>query len=66
MTVGIINYGVAGNVYSIKKALEKAGGASIIINNLNDFDKADKIILPGVGSFKDAMKELKSTIFTAT
>ena len=63
MTVGIINYGVAGNVYSIKKALEKAGGASIIINNLNDFDKADKIILPGVGSFKDAMKELKSNNF---
>ena len=30
---GIINYGMAGNIHSIKKAIEKAGGIARIINN---------------------------------
>ena len=63
MTIGIINYGIAGNVYSIKKAVEKAGGTAFIINTRDDFDQADKIIIPGVGSFKDAMNELKNNDF---
>jgi imidazole glycerol-phosphate synthase subunit HisH len=63
MTIGIINYGIAGNVYSIKKAVEKAGGTAFVINARDDFDQADKIIIPGVGSFKDAMNELKNNDF---
>ncbi|RAZ44845.1 imidazole glycerol phosphate synthase subunit HisH [Campylobacter hyointestinalis] len=53
--VGIIDYGIAGNLHSIQKAVEKAGGLVKIITDKQDFDMVDKIILPGVGSFKDAM-----------
>jgi imidazole glycerol-phosphate synthase subunit HisH len=56
--IGIINYGIAGNIFSVKKALEKAGGNVFIINKPADFERADKIVIPGVGSFKDAMEEL--------
>lgn len=57
--LGLVNYGIAGNIHSIKKALEKASAEVIIINNKNEFEKVDKIVIPGVGSFKDAMEELK-------
>lgn len=56
--IGIINYGIAGNIHSIKKAIEKAGGDTLIINKKEDFRLVDKIVIPGVGSFKDAMDEL--------
>ena len=56
--IGIVNYGIAGNIHSIEKALKKAGAKTLIINKTEDFTKADKLVLPGVGSFKDAMKEI--------
>lgn len=58
--IGVINYGIAGNIHSIKKAIEKAGGNVKIINTPEDLKSADKIVIPGVGSFKDAMKELEN------
>lgn len=58
--IGLINYGIAGNVHSIKKAVEKAGGIVKIVNNENELNGVDKIIIPGVGSFKDAMAELEN------
>jgi len=58
--VGIVNYGIAGNVHSIKKAIEKAGGVVQIINIKEEFNSVDKIVIPGVGSFKDAIHELKN------
>jgi len=61
--IGIVNYGVAGNIHSIKKAIEKAGATAIIINEANQFTFVDKIVLPGVGSFKDAMQELENDGF---
>ena len=57
--IGIINYGIAGNIHSIKKAIEKAGGIVKIVNCPVDFKDVDKIVIPGVGSFKDAMSELQ-------
>lgn len=57
--IGLINYGVAGNIHSIKKALEKAGGKVKIVNTIQELDSVDKIVIPGVGSFKDAMAELE-------
>lgn len=57
--IGLINYGIAGNIHSIKKAIEKAGGTVKIVNNENELNSVDKIVIPGVGSFKDAMEELK-------
>tara|TARA_B100000963_G_scaffold349859_1_gene359380 strand:- start:126 stop:731 length:606 start_codon:yes stop_codon:yes gene_type:complete len=61
--IGIVNYGIAGNIHSIDKALNKAGAKTLIINEAEDFTKVDKLVLPGVGSFKDAMKELKNDGF---
>lgn len=57
--IGLINYGIAGNIHSIKKAIEKAGGTVKIVNNEQELNIVDKIVIPGVGSFKDAMSELE-------
>ena len=57
--IGLINYGIAGNIHSIKKAIEKAGGSVKIVNNEDELNSVDKIVIPGVGSFKDAMAELE-------
>lgn len=62
--IGLINYGIAGNIHSITKAIEKAGGIVKIVNTKEELDSVDKIVIPGVGSFKDAMNELqKSNLF---
>ena len=61
--IGIVNYGIAGNIHSVKKAIEKAGGSTLVINKPEDFDRVDKIVIPGVGSFKDAMQELENDAF---
>lgn len=58
--IGLINYGIAGNTHSIKKAIEKAGGMVKIVNTVSELESVNKIIIPGVGSFKDAMKELEN------
>lgn len=55
----IIDYGV-GNLTSIANMLKKAGAESKISNNEEDILKADKIILPGVGSFEYGMDKLKN------
>ena len=57
--IGLINYGIAGNIYSIKKAIEKAGGTVKVVNNQDELNSVDKIVIPGVGSFRDAMNELE-------
>lgn len=57
--IGIINYGISGNIHSINKALKKAGANTLIITHKDDFQKVSKLIIPGVGSFKDAMNELQ-------
>ena len=58
--IGIVNYGVAGNIHSIKKAIVAAGGSVLVIDKPEQFNDVDKIVLPGVGSFKDAMQELEN------
>lgn len=52
--VAIIDYG-AGNLQSVKKALDFIGAESKITDNKNEINAASHIILPGVGSFADAM-----------
>ena len=61
--IGIVNYGIAGNIHSVNKAIEKAGGDTLVINSPSDFDLVNKIVIPGVGSFKDAMQELENNGF---
>ena len=57
--IGIISYGL-GNVASLSNALKSLGYASYIIDRPDKFDQAEMIILPGVGSFNEAMKRLKN------
>jgi len=63
---GVVNYGVAGNIHSVSKAIEAAGGTVKVIGSVSDFDQVDRIVIPGVGSFKDAMRELASDGFIET
>ncbi len=56
--IAIIDYG-AGNIRSIKNALDYLGAESKITGKAEDILKADKIVFPGVGSFGDVMKTLK-------
>lgn len=55
--IAIIDYD-AGNLKSVEKALEYLGESSIITRDKETILKADKVILPGVGSFADAMNKL--------
>lgn len=56
--VAIIDYG-AGNLSSVKKALDYLGAESIITDDKNEITSASHIILPGVGSFGDAMESMR-------
>lgn len=57
--VAIIDYG-AGNLMSVKKALDFIGAESEITMDREKIKAASHIILPGVGSFGDAMKSMQS------
>jgi imidazole glycerol-phosphate synthase subunit HisH len=56
--IAIINYG-AGNLHSVNKALEFVGGQGVVSDDPNVILKAEKVILPGVGAFKDGMDGLE-------
>ena len=58
--IAIIDYG-AGNLFSVKNALDFIGEESIITSDNEELINADRLILPGVGAFPDAMKMLKQT-----
>lgn len=55
----IINTGI-GNFKSIKNMLSRVGMQSILSHDVQEIQKADKIILPGIGSFDKGMQALKS------
>ena len=56
--IAIIDYD-AGNLKSVEKALVSLGEETIITRNFSEILNADKVILPGVGAFGDAMAQLK-------
>ncbi|PLR85358.1 imidazole glycerol phosphate synthase subunit HisH [Bacillus canaveralius] len=58
--IGIIDYGM-GNLFSVSKALERLDAPFFISENIGELEAADTLILPGVGSFRDAMERLKQT-----
>ena len=60
MTIAIIDYGM-GNLRNVQKALEKLGYSAVITEDKEIIRKADKVVLPGVGAFGEAMKRLKET-----
>ena len=63
--IGIIDYG-AGNLFSLKNALDFLGLKNIITSSADVIKDADQLILPGVGAFPDAMKMLERSGLTQT
>jgi imidazole glycerol-phosphate synthase subunit HisH len=60
MKISILDYG-AGNITSVKNALDKLNIKSTVIKSPTEISKSDALIVPGVGSFGFAMKKLKET-----
>lgn len=57
--IAIIDYD-AGNLKSVEKALIKVGVEPVVTRDATVIERADKVILPGVGAFGEAMEKLKS------
>lgn len=58
--IAIVDYG-AGNIFSVKNALDYLGLESRLTNKKEDLVSADSIILPGVGAFPAAMDKLQAS-----
>lgn len=58
--IRIIDYGV-GNLFSLRSSLRAIGIDADYTGNPAEIRKADKLILPGVGTFRDARESLRST-----
>lgn len=60
MKIVIINYG-AGNIQSIKFAVERLGYQAVLSDSEEEIRSADKVIFPGVGEASSAMSKLRET-----
>lgn len=58
--IAIIDYGV-GNLFSLISSIKKVGADAVVTNDAEIIKKADKLILPGVGAFGDAVNKLKKS-----
>lgn len=58
--IAIIDYGV-GNLFSLRASLSAIGAEAKVTSNRYEIEAADRIILPGVGAFEDAIKALKDS-----
>ena len=57
-TVAIVDYGMC-NLDSVRRAVEECGGRAIVTDDADELDRADRIVLPGVGAFPTAMAHLR-------
>lgn len=57
-SVTILDYGM-GNLRSVQKGLEKVGATALITSDPDQVASADRLILPGVGAFRDAIAALR-------
>jgi len=55
--IAIIDYGM-GNLRSVEKGFLKVGAAVTVTNSPDEVERADAVVLPGVGAFRDCMQEL--------
>jgi imidazole glycerol-phosphate synthase subunit HisH len=60
----IVDYGMA-NLRSVQKAFEKVGHTAVVTGDPNRVAEADKVVLPGVGAFRDAIARLHEADLTA-
>ena len=58
--IAIVDYGV-GNLFSLKSSFSAIGHEAIVSGDAEVLHAADKIILPGVGAFRDAVKKLRDS-----
>ena len=58
--IAIIDYGV-GNLFSLKSSLKQLGLEAVVTADPDTIRSADRLILPGVGAFADAMAKLEAT-----
>lgn len=58
--IAIIDYGV-GNLFSLMQSLKKIGADSVVTADNSQIERADRLILPGVGAFGDAAQKLKDS-----
>ena len=58
--IAIIDYGV-GNLFSLKCSFESIGADICVTSDPKEIEKAERIILPGVGAFEDAAKKLRES-----
>ena len=58
--VAIIDYGV-GNLFSLKSSFSAIGADAVVTSSKSELERAESIILPGVGAFCDAAKKLKDS-----
>jgi len=58
--IAIIDYGV-GNLFSLTASLRYLGAETRVTGKKEDIEAADRIILPGVGAFEDAIAKLRAT-----
>lgn len=57
--IAVIDYDM-GNLHSACKGIEKAGGTPRITDSYQEIERADAVVLPGVGSFDPALKQIRS------
>jgi len=58
--VGIIDYGV-GNLFSLCSSFKAIGQDAFVSGDPAQLEKADRLVLPGVGAFEDAAKKLRAS-----
>lgn len=58
MKIAIFDYG-AGNLFSLKAALERNGAEVTIIRDMENLDEYDGLVLPGVGNFDPAIESIE-------
>ncbi len=57
--IAIIDYGV-GNLFSVTSSLRTLGAETVITSDPEEIRRADKLLLPGVGAFSDAIAKLRA------
>ncbi len=56
--IAIVDYGM-GNLRSVQKGFEKVGASARIVSAPEDIRRADKLVVPGVGAFRDAIDQIR-------
>ena len=58
--IAVIDYGV-GNLFSLRSSFAAIGQEAAVTNDIQEIRRADRLILPGVGAFRDAAEKLRAS-----